>query len=416
MEQSEPKRSEPVILSWGFVAAWLICLLFYLLQYAMRSAPSVMIPQLSSIFGLSALGISTLVSVFYYSYAVVAIIAGGSIDRWGTKLPITIGILAVALGSVLFPFGALGVTGSGLGRLLQGAGSAFAFTGAVYLAARGFSSRWLATVIGLTQAAGLMGGFIGQFSVGPLIQTIVSWQTFWVYLGGVLAIIAVIFFVVTPANRTPASGSARNMFAPYKIILTNPQSYLCGIIAGLLFAPTEISDMIWGVRFLHTGLDVNTATAVMRSSMVPLGWVVGAPLFGYIADRMGRRKPALFAGIVIMLISGIGILYFERDLPPYLAGLIFGIGSGSAMIPYTMIKEANPDQVKASTAGAMNFLVFSFSAVLGPVFGWALQHFSVADKLTLHTFQDANLILIGAVILAFLLTLALRETGSAQAR
>ena len=63
------------------------------------------------------------------------------------------------------------------GRLLQGAGSAFAFTGAVYLATHGFSARWLATAIGVTQCLGMLGGAAGQFVVGPLLEHGVAWQT-----------------------------------------------------------------------------------------------------------------------------------------------------------------------------------------------------------------------------------------------
>ena len=186
------------------------------------------------------------------------------------------------------------------------------------------------------------------------------------------------------------------MFAPY----------------GLLFMPTTIGDMIWGVPHLSQGLDVAAAEAVARSSMVPLGWVIGAPLLGYLADRIGRRKPVLLAGIVVMLLSGGGIAYLEAFIPPYLGGLVFGIGSGAAMIPYTMIKEANPDKVKGSATGAMNFLVFSFSAFLAPVFGLALMRFSGGHTLTLANFQDADLIWAGAIILSLILTLFLRETGA----
>lgn len=370
-----------------------------------------MIPEFSSAFGLSALGITTLFSVFYYSYAIMAIFAGGSIDRWGTRVPLTLGIFAVGVGCLLFPFVEAGTTGSGVGRILQGAGAAFAFTGAVYLATRGFSSRWLATIIGLTQAAGLLGGFLGQFGVSPLIHTILTWQSFWVYLGILLAIISVVFFFANPKEHSSIAPQSIGMFSAYKTILTNPQSYLCGIIAGLMFAPTEISAMIWGVRFLHEGMGISPSEAVSRASMVALGWVIGAPFFGYVADRVGLRKPALYAGILLMLTSGILILYFERFLPPYVFGLLFGIGSGSAMIPYTMIKEANPDKVKASTAGAMNFLVFSFSAVLGPIFGLVLQNSEVDHHLTLQSFQNANLILVVAVIFALFLAFFLRETG-----
>jgi hypothetical protein len=33
--------------------------------------------------------------------------------------------------------------------------------------------------------------------------------------------------------------------------MTNPKSYRCGIIRGLLFMPTTIGNMIWGDTFLR---------------------------------------------------------------------------------------------------------------------------------------------------------------------
>ena len=53
-------------------------------------------------------------------------------------------------------------------------------------------------------------------------------------------------------------------------------------------------------------------------------------------------------------------------------GLVAGIASGAAMLPYTVIKEANPPQMSGTATGVVNFLNFTFSALLGPVFGWIL--------------------------------------------
>jgi hypothetical protein len=52
------------------------------------------------------------------------------------------------------------------------------------------------------------------------------------------------------------------------------------LIAGLLFIPTTIFDMIWGVRFLQEGHGVPYGEAVMRSATVPFGWIIGCPLLG----------------------------------------------------------------------------------------------------------------------------------------
>jgi MFS family permease len=396
----------------AYLVAWGLCLVFYFLQYALRSAPGVMIPELTAAFGLTTLGVSALLGMYYYTYAAFALVSGASLDRFGAKLPIFIGVLGAAVGSILFGFGAIASVEGG--RLLQGAGSAFAFTGAVYLAVHGFSAKWLATAVGVTQLAGMLGGFAGQFAVGPMVHGLIGWQSFWFYAGGALLALAVLMLVVTPANHEKPTGSIWTMFAPYKVVLTNPQSYLCGMIGGLLFMPTTIGDMIWGVPFLHQGLGVTTAEAVARNSMVPLGWVIGAPLLGYLADRIGLRKPVLIGGIALMLISGIGIAYFSAFIPPYFGGLLFGVGSGAAMIPYAMIKEANPDHVKGSATGAMNFLVFSLSAFLAPVFGLALMRHSGGRPLNLQNFQEADLIWVGAIVLSLILTFFLRETGAAR--
>jgi MFS family permease len=180
-------REEPKT---AFIAAWALCLVFYFLQYALRSAPGVMMPELTAAFGLTTLGIGSLVGLYYYTYASFAIVAGATLDRYGARLPIFIGVLTTALGSVLFGLGSIGAAESG--RLLQGAGSAFAFTGAVYLAVHGFSARWLATAIGFTQLAGMLGGFAGQFAVGPLVHGQLGWQSLWIYAGGALAIVALL--------------------------------------------------------------------------------------------------------------------------------------------------------------------------------------------------------------------------------
>ena len=50
-----------------------------------------------------------------------------------------------------------------------------------------------------------------------------------------------------------------------------------------------------------------------------------------------------------------------------------GIASGAAMLPYTVIKEANPPEYSGTATGVVNFLNFTFSALLGPVFGGILR-------------------------------------------
>jgi hypothetical protein len=293
----------------GYVLAWGFCLLFYFGQYALRSAPSVMVPELETTFGLSALGVSSLVGLYYYTYSSFAIIAGVA-----------------------------------------------------------------------------------------------------------LLVIAFVVLIATPSGHDarPVGGAPLlSMFKPYKTVLANPQSWLCGLTSALLFLPTTIGDMIWGVPFLRDGLGVSYPQAVDRASMVPLGWVIGAPLLGFVADRIGRRKPVLIGGALLMLVASVVVVYLPGTMPPYILGLLLGIGSGAAMIPYTVIKEVNPDNVKGSATGAINFVVFAISALIAPAYGWLLTDLSAGGKLTLNVFQDASWAGIAGTVLAIVLACFLRETGRA---
>jgi MFS family permease len=398
----------------AFIVAWLFCLLFYFMEYAVRSAPSVMLPELTTAFGLKTVGLSSLIGLYYYTYAVFAVIAGAALDRWGAKYVIPVGVLILAAGTAMF--GVNDSTMAGLGRLMQGAGAAFAFVAAVYLAAHGLPSKYLATAVGLTQCMGMLGGSAGQFVAAPLIHGTMPWQQLWLYAGAITLVIAIAMFLATPHEKQSggAGGNIWSAFAPYKIVLTNPQSYLCGLCGGLLFLPTTVGAMTWGVSFLESGWHLGYAQAVDRAAIVAMGWVVGAPVLGYTADLIGRRKPVILAGAALMLGATAAIIYLSPEtFPPYVLGFALGFGSGAAMIPYVIIKEVNPDHAKGSATGAMNFLVFAMSALAAPALGWWLQDLSGGAPLTNAIFTKAFSVLAVGIVLAAILTLFLKETGSA---
>jgi MFS family permease len=398
----------------AFIIAWLFCLSFYFMEYAVRSAPSVMLPELRTAFGLNTAGLSSLIGLYYYSYAGFAIIAGAFIDRWGAKYTVSTGVLILAVGTAMF--GASVSWIASVGRFLQGAGAAFAFVAAVYLASRGLPARYLATAIGITQCVGMLGGSAGQFGVAPLIHGSLSWQQFWFYAGVIILLIAAAMFIATPREHSTQSSAASiwTTFAPYKTVLTNPQSYLCGLCGGLLFLPTTVGAMTWGVSFLQEGWHLGYTQAVDRAASVAMGWVFGCPILGYIADHIGRRKPVLLAGAALMLAAVLAILYLPPEtFPPYVLGFLLGLGSGAAMIPYSIIKEVNPDDAKGSATGAMNFLVFVITALAAPAIGWWMQRLAGGAALTLDVFVTAGSIYVAAIIAAAILTLFLEETGFA---
>ena len=276
----------------AFQIAWGLAMCFYFLEYAVEVRASGHDPRAHAGFRHDCTSASARFSapITTPTPSPASSLARRSTDV-GAKKAVPVGIFILAVGCLVFSIGT--IDAGYAGRLLQGAGSAFAFTGAVYLAVHGFSARWLATAIGVTQCVGMLGGSAGQFVVGPLLEGGLGWQTVWHWLGIASLAVGVLLFLIAPSETRPqtaASGRA-SLLAPYKVVFSNPQSYLCGAVAGLLFVPTTIGDMTWGVAFFQRDRMFSFHDAVVTGSLVPLGWVIGCPVLG-LACRSGRPSQA----------------------------------------------------------------------------------------------------------------------------
>jgi MFS family permease len=249
--------------------------------------------------------------------------------------------------------------------------------------------------------------------VGPIIASGVPWNSFWLVMGMAGVPIAILLLLLIPKrDKTKPKASLGEAIKAMGAVFANRQSILCGLIAGMFFIPTTIFDMVWGVRFLQEAHDMPYSVAVLRSAAVPFGWILGCPLLGWVTDRIGRRKPVIIGAGFVLLACLALILFAPPGLaPPYSLGLLAGIASGAAMIPYTVIKEANRPEHSGTATGVINFINFSTTAVLGPMFASRLSEVSGDGERAIAHYQATFTPLLYGVALAILLTFILRETG-----
>ena len=225
-----------------YVLAWLLCAIFYFYQYAVRSAPGVMQPELTAAWGGNYLG--GMISAYYVAYALMALVAGLLLDRYGARQTIPLGIAAVGVGCLIFAQGSLAA--GMVGFVLQAIGAIFGFIGASYVAARYLPARMLAIFLGLTQALGMAGAAFGtkpvHLAIDPAGSFRVGWQEVWIGFMVMGFVLALATWIVMPREKGDSAEhhgalSLASVLQPFRLVFGNPQSWLAGIIGGLLFVP-----------------------------------------------------------------------------------------------------------------------------------------------------------------------------------
>lgn len=405
----QPQKLQPL-----YVLAWFLCALFYFYQYAIRSAPGIMQNELTAAWGNSHLGL--MIASYYIVYALMALVVGVLLDRYGAHAILPGFIAITGVGCLIF---AQGSAPAGVGGyIIQAIGAICAFVGASYVAARYLPARTLALFVGLTQCLGMAGAAFGskptRMLIDPQGSWHVSWPHIWLGFGVIGLILAAAVWVIMPrdsgdSTRHHGDLTAANLLSPFKIIFFNPQSWCAGLIGGLLFVPTTIGALGWGASMLSVGEHTTMGFAASDVSMVPIGWVIGCPLLGWISDKIGRRKPVLFGGAVVLLAASLCALYVPVGImPKYVVALVMGIASGAAMIPFSSMKEVNPPQVKGTAAGVMNFLVFGTTGIMSPLVSALMGK---GEVLSMAEYRHAFMPLIIGIVIAIGLSFFLRETG-----
>src|SRR5215813_419661 len=203
--------------------AWVLAAVYYFYQYSLRSAPAVMMPQLSEAFGITALGVASILGLFYYGYSPFSLVAGAAMDRLGPRRLLPFAAATVGVGAVLFATGNSGAGGAG--RFIQGAGGVFALVGAIYIATKNFPASVAATLIGATQMFGMAGGSAGQFVVGPMIGGGLPWTRFWIGMGIAGLVIGAVLFVLLPKDQPTRQSDNwfKSTAAAFGVVFKNPQ-------------------------------------------------------------------------------------------------------------------------------------------------------------------------------------------------
>ncbi len=407
---------------------WIICLigmLFYCFNYFLRSSPSLMQTDLIQSFNISATQFGTLISFYYFAYTPMQIPAGMIYDKFGARFVLFFACLVAVTGLGIFVSAeSFGIACTG--RFLIGLGSAFAYIGVLKLASIWLPPSRFAAVAGLTTAIGMTSGALSQkylakvvdvFGYKPILQTAV-------FIGIILSFV-ILFTLrkrpqkpVNPISTMHTPMSIKQLFGSLRIIFTNPQMWLIGIIGCVLYLPSIVLLDVYGISYFKAAHQITSQQAANVSALTFLGWIIGGPVIGVISDKTRRRRLPLMVTSAMTAVLLYIIFYYPALTLNQLSNIAFlaGICCGAHPLCFALGKENNPAHMAGTSVAVTNMFIMLGGMIFPPIVGKLLDLHTTSlliNGLHVYTASDytfaLNIVPTGIVI-GTILSLFLKET------
>jgi MFS family permease len=398
---------------------WATGALFFFYAWIMRVAPSVMIDELMRDFAVGAAAIGNLSAFYFYGYAGMQIPVGLLMDRFGPRRLLALSTLGCAAGCVLFAL-ATELWALSFGRFLIGATAAFSLVGAMTVAGQWFPPARFALLSGLAMMLGMAGGVFGQAPLRLLVERL-DWQgaSLTLAVGGVVLALAAI---ATVRDRSHGSANLRQVMAGLAQVGRNRQTWLIAIAGLGTTGPLLGFAGLWGVPYLAASHGLDRATAAGVTSTLFIGWGLGAPIFGWLSDRIGLRRPPFAGGIALCAVAVVALVHLP-GLPVWaVVALCFvcGFGGSAQIVGFAAVRELNAAAVSGTAIGLVNCAVTGGGALYQPLLGWLLdlnwagQMEAGARIYDVAAFRAAFTVLVVAILIGLVSALLMRETHCRQ--
>jgi len=364
----------PPVSSSRILAAYILGTIFFLYAFVHRVSPSIMTGELMRDFNANGAAIGALSSMYFYTYAALQIPVGVLVDRYGPRKLLALSAVVSAAASIGFAISPT-VFAASVSRAFIGASVAFAFVGTLSIATTFFKPARFAMLAGLLLAVGMAGAMVGQAPLRLLVES-AGWRGSYYVLAVWAVVLAVLAWFIVPRRpdaAKPHDSSGRPMVVwP---VFSNAQTWLCGGIGFGLTSVMLAFGGLWSVPWLMTVYGLPATDASFLTSTIFVGWLIGAPIMGWLSDKTQRRKPIVIVGAVVGLISFSVIVLVPELSRSTLQILYFinGLGGSCMVVCFGLVREWNTPAGSATAIGFTNMCVVASGAVLQPLVGLMLD-------------------------------------------
>ena len=372
-KEAIPNPLKQTIRGWLVVACGA---LFYMYQFLIRVSPNIMNDELMFTLSIDAAALGGIVGVYYWSYAMMQIPLGITMDRLGPRFFLC--GAAVLCAAACFLFGhTTNAFVAGVARFLMGAGSACGLIGTIKLGTMWLEPKHVAKVTGLTMLFGTIGAGLGGAPLKTLLLQIGLSHTMELLSFIGIGIAVIIYFVVSNEpdldhrDELPDIYANRHPLKDIMKLIKTKQAWFVALYGMLMYVPITTIGIAWGVSFVEHANDVSETIAASVISAMFLGAAIGSPVFAFSSDLLKKRKLPMLIGTIITTTVWLTILLFKGlPLPAmYVLFFIAGFAYTAKTLTFASICEVMPLNMSGVSLAFVNMIVMTTGIIFHPVIG-----------------------------------------------
>jgi len=409
------------------VMAWIVCLcssLYFFYEFIQLNIFNSLDVYLMNEFHINAVETGHLSSLYFYANLIFLFPAGLLLDRFSTRKLIIMAMIIGSTSTLFFSMShSLFITA--ICRFLTGVGAAFCFLSCIRIASRWFPPQKLALATGVIVTMAMLGGAVAQTPFAMLINH-VGWRDAMM-LNGLLGYGITVLIWFTVKDYPPGESALREaepkaeklgIIKSLLFVIKNFQNWVCGLFTALLNLPIFILGAIWGIMYLNQVHHFSTTQASYATAMLFFGTIIGSPLFGFVSDRLLKRKLPMIVGGVASLAVVLSLMYVPDLSLNTVVVLFFMLGffTSAQILSYPLIAEHNPINMTSTAISIASSCIMISGIIAQPLFGWFMQRNwdqTFVNGHPSYSIQDINngmLIMPLMFIVSLLLTFFIKES------
>lgn len=320
-----------------------------------------------------------------------------------------VGVLADVFSPLVMVAGCLGVGAIGtwvfatacstpmafLGRIVIGAGLSGVFVPAVKAIGMAYGAERFASANGVFIAIGNAGSVLGTALV-VWLMSMIGWRSSFATVGAALACLAVLCWAVDRAGRSSMElragndagraegGSLESVAGRLLAFFRDKNLWLVNVFMFARFGSQAAFQGVWGVPYVMRVYGETRERAAISVMMIGLGYIVGSPITGYIADRITRTRGSSFAArrIVLAVTTGLyALTWVPLTLLPgkydlwVLNVLLFMMGTGASSVglSFSIVNESYHPKMAGRAMSIANVMSVFGAAAVPPIVGAIVQ-------------------------------------------